>query len=445
MRSLIIAATTLLLGSQALTQSQPQLSVMPVPTSIQAGVGTLTIDRSFSVSVTGSSDAMLDRGTHRFVNELSHETGIQFSPKVFGSSHPTLSIHSEHDSGKVQKLGDDESYSLTVDSSGATLTAANPLGVLHGLQTFLQLVQTGTTGFAVPAVTIHDQPRFPWRGLLIDVGRHFIPLDVLKRNIDGMAAVKMNVLHLHLYDNEGFRLESKRFPKLQEDGSDGMYYSQEEIRDLVSYAHDRGIRIVPEFEMPGHSRSLFAGYPELASGPGPYRLDPGGTDAIMDPTREETYKFIDKFIEEMAKLFPDDYVHIGGDEVNGAQWDANPKIQNFIHAHGMKSNQDLQAYFNQRLQKILSKHHKVMMGWDEVLHPELPKNVVVQSWRGQESLATAARQGYSGLLSYGYYLDLMWPAARHYAVDPMSGVAAILAQRRKDAFSAARRACGRNG
>ena len=140
----------------------------------------------------------------------------------------------------------------------------------------------------------------------------------------------------------------------------------------------------------------------------------------MDPTRESTYKFLEKFIAEMAKLFPDAYFHIGGDEVDGKQWDANPKIQEFIHAHGMKNNQDLQAYFNQRLEKIVAKNHKTMVGWDEILHPDLPKTIVVQSWRGQESLAAAAKQGYSGLLSYGYYLDLMWPAARHYAVDPMS-------------------------
>jgi hexosaminidase len=326
----------------------------------------------------------------------------------------------------VQKLSEDESYELVISESGAKLTAPNPLGVLHGLQTFLQLVETTTNGFAVPVVTIKDRPRFAWRGLLIDVGRHFIPLDVLKRNLDGMAGVKMNVLHWHLYDNEGFRVESKRFPKLQEAGSAGQYYTQAEIREFVAYAHDRGIRIVPEFEMPGHSRSLFAGYPELASGPGPYKIEPGGVDAVMDPTREETYKFIDKLIEEMAKLFPDDYFHIGGDEVNGSQWDANPKIQAFIHSHGMKSNQDLQAYFNQRLQKILNKHHKIMMGWDEVMHPNLPKSVVVQSWRGQQSLATAAQQGYRSLLSFGYYLDLIWPASRHYAVDPMSGAAASL-------------------
>jgi hexosaminidase len=426
MRILLIASAALLLASLAVAQPQHGLNLMPMPSSVQPGVGQLPVDRSFSVAITGFRDATLERGVHRFVAELSRQTGMFLKQKPADSAHPALLIHTVHGSERVQRLGEDESYELVINESGAKLTAPSPLGILHGLQTFLQLVGTTANGFAVPVVTIKDQPRFAWRGLLIDVGRHFIPLDVLKRNLDGMAAVKMNVLHWHLYDNEGFRVESKRFPKLQEAGSDGLYYTQDEIRDFVAYAHDRGIRVVPEFEMPGHSRSLFAGYPELASGPGPYTVEPGGADAVMDPTRGKTYKFIDKFIEEMAKLFPDDYFHIGGDEVNGHQWDANPKIQAFIHAHGMKNNQDLQAYFNQRLQKILSKHHKIMMGWDEVLHPDLPKTVVVQSWRGQQSLATAAQQGYSSLLSFGYYLDLMWPASRHYAVDPISGAAASL-------------------
>jgi hexosaminidase len=426
-RILLIVSAALLLASLAMAQPKSGLNLMlmPMPSFVQTGVGQLPVDRSFSVAITGIRDARLERGVVRFLAELSRQTGM-FLQRPAGSANPTLLIHAVHGSEKAQKLSEDESYELVINQSGAKLTAPNPLGILHGLQTFLQLVEITANGFAVPVVTIKDQPRFPWRGLLIDVGRHFIPLEVLKRNLDGMAAVKMNVLHWHLYDNEGFRVESKRFPKLQEAGSDGLYYTQGEIREFVAYAHDRGIRVVPEFEMPGHSRSLFAGYPELASGPGPYMIEPGGADAVMDPTREETYKFIDKFIAEMAKLFPDDYFHIGGDEVNGNQWDANPKIQAFIHAHGMKSNQDLQAYFNQRLQRILSKHHKIMMGWDEVLHPDLPKTVVVQSWRGQQSLATAAQQGYSGLLSFGYYLDLMWPASRHYAVDPMSGAAASL-------------------
>ncbi|OLC83819.1 MAG: beta-N-acetylhexosaminidase [Acidobacteria bacterium 13_1_40CM_4_57_6] len=426
MRIRLIASAALLLASHAMAQPQHELNLMPMPTSVQPGFGRLAVDQSFSVATTGYKDAMLERGIHRFVAELSRQTGMSLKRKLADSPSPTLLIHAVHGSERVQRLSEDESYELVISESGAKLTAPSPLGILHGLQTFLQLVETTANGFSVPVVTIEDRPRFAWRGLLVDVGRHFIPLDVLKRNLDGMAAVKMNVLHWHLYDNEGFRVESKRFPRLQEAGSDGLYYTQDEIREFVAYAHDRGIRIVPEFEMPGHSRSLFAGYPELASGPGPYKIEPGGADAVMDPTQEKAYKFIDKLFEEMAKLFPDDYFHIGGDEVNGSQWAANPKIQTFIHSHGMKTNQDLQAYFNQRLQKILSKHHKIMMGWDEVLHPDLPRTVVVQSWRGQESLATAARQGYSSLLSFGYYLDLMWPASRHYTVDPMSGAAASL-------------------
>jgi len=417
----------LILACCAAAQSQPQLNLMPMPASVQAGAAQLPITRSFSVAVTGAHDASLDAAVQRFAAQLSDMTGIPFRPKA--DAAPILTVHADHGREAVQKLGEDESYELTVADSSAHLTAPTQLGVLHGLQTFLQLVQITPTGFAAPAVTIKDQPRFPWRGMLIDVSRHFIPLDVLKRNLDGMAAVKMNVLHWHLSDDQGFRVESKTFPKLQEMGSDGLYYTQAEIREFIAYAHDRGIRIVPEFDMPGHSRSWVVGYPDLASGPGPFTLETG--DPIMDPTRESTYKFLEKFIAEMSKLFPDADFHIGGDEVDGKQWNANPKIQEFIHAHGMQNNQDLQAYFNQRLEKILTKNHKIMVGWDEILHPDLPKNIVVQSWRGQQSLAEAAQQGYRGLLSYGYYLDLMWPAARHYAVDPMSGAAAALTPEQK--------------
>ena len=419
MRRLVVVLVFLPLAILATAQSQPPLNLMPMPSSVQSGAGQLLpIDGSFSVAVTGFHDASLDRGIQIFQRQLSRKTEIPFRPKSGGT--PTITIHTDHARDAIQRLGEDESYELTVISRGANLTAPTPLGILRGLQTFLQLVHVTPTGFAVPAITIKDQPRFPWRGLLIDVSRHFIPIDVLKRNLDAMAAVKMNVLHWHLSDDQGFRVESKKFLKLHEMGSEGLYYTQDEIREFIAYAHDRGIRVIPEFDVPGHSRSWFVGYPELASGPGPYTLEDSGINPIMDPTQESTYKFLDKFIEEMAKLFPDAYFHIGGDEVDGKQWDANPKIQTFIHAHGMKNNQDLQAYFNQRLEKIVSKHHKIMMGWDEILHPDLPKTIVVQSWRGQESLAKAAQQGYSGLLSYGYYLDLMWPASRHYAVDPMT-------------------------
>ena len=400
---------------------------MPIPVKVQLGSGQLVVDQSFTAVAVGAKDSRLDGGVVRFLDLLSQQTGMVLNGQPATEANATLVIRIASTSPKVDHVGEDESYTLEITPSRTTLTAPNALGALHGLQTLLQLIQPTPAGFAVPALTIQDQPRFPWRGLLIDVSRHFLPIEVLKRNLDAMAAVKLNVLHWHLTDDEGFRVESKRFPKLQEVGSEGQYYTQAEIRDFIAYARDRGIRVVPEFEMPGHSRALVAAYPELASGAGPYRAGRiSGVDNALDPTREETYKFIDKFIEEMAHLFPDAYVHIGGDEVDDKPWNSNPKIQEFIHAHGMKDNRDLQAYFNQKLQKILSKHGKIMMGWDEILHPGLPKNIVVQSWRGQDSLAESARQGHGTLLSYGYYLDLMWPASRHYAIDPMTGGAATL-------------------
>ena len=412
---------------------QPALSLMPVPASVQPGSGSLRVDSSFSVALTGYTEPRLDRATERFLRQLTHQTAFPLSMKPAKGQRAALVIQTERASKEVQEVGEDESYVLEVTSTGAKLSAPTPLGTMHGLQTFLQLVDVSPDGFAAPAVTIHDQPRFPWRGLMIDSARHFIPLDVVKRNLDGMEAVKMNVFHWHLSENQGFRIESKKFPKLHELGSDGLYYTQEEVRDLIAYARDRGIRVVPEFDMPGHSTAWFVGHPELASGKGPYEIERrwGIFDPAMDPTNEKVYKLLDDLIGEMAKIFPDHFFHIGGDEVNGKEWDANPKIQAYMKAHDIKNNDALQAYFSGRVQKLVVKHGKIVVGWDEVLVPGVPKDIVIQSWRGQASLALAAKQGFRGILSNGYYLDLGWPAARHYAVDPMSGDAANLAPEEK--------------
>src|SRR5579864_7720895 len=432
MRTFIILLALCTMSSFfSIGQESTQLHLMPWPSDLKASTGQMVIDPSFSVSLKGS-DPRLKKTAQIFLDDLRRHTGmlaLDFSiAENPAQGHPSLAITSEHASKEIQELGEDESYQLNVNSSGAELTAPTTLGVMRGLQTFLQLVEMSPQGFAVPAVTIQDRPRFPWRGLMIDSGRHFMPLDVLKRNLDGMAAVKLNVFHWHLSENQGFRVESKRFPKLQEMGSDGLYYTQDQIREVIEYARDRGIRVIPEFDMPGHSTAWFVGYPDLASAPGPYSIERkwGVFDPAMDPTRESTYKFLDAFIGEMAKLFPDQFFHIGGDEVNGKQWDANPKIQQFMHAHSLNSNADLQAYFNTRVQKIVAKHGKTMEGWDEILRPDLPKSIVIQSWRGQKSLGDAAQQGYRGLLSYGYYLDLMQPTSYHYGIDPFGDGAANL-------------------
>jgi hexosaminidase len=404
------------------------VSLMPMPAKVAVVNGQVAIDQNFSVFLRGAKDSRLELEAERFLRNLSRQTGMALNTKLSASPQATLVVQVDHASKELPDLGEDESYTLTVEASGILLKAPTTLGALRGMQTVLQLVVPVSNGFAAPVVTIEDKPRFPWRGLMIDVSRHFQPLDVIRRNLDGMAAVKLNVFHWHLSDNQGFRVESKKFPKLQEMGSDGMFYTQDEVRGIIAYAAERGIRVVPEFDMPGHSTAWFVGYPELASAPGPYEIERhwGIFDPAMDPTKETTYKFLDEFIGEMARLFPDKFFHIGGDEVNGKQWDANPQIQAFKKAHGLKDNAALQTYFTNRVQKLVEKHGKTMIGWDEILNPDSPKTVVIQSWRGADSLAQAAKQGYRGILSNGYYVDLNWPTARHYAMDPMGGAAANL-------------------
>ncbi len=395
------------------------LNLMPWPAHVTPGKGALALSNSLTISARGG-DTRVAHGVGRFIDQLRRQAGTPFAVG-FPSESGQIDIFCTGSGAAVQQLGEDETYTLTVDEHQARLSAPNPLGILHGLKTLLQLVQAGQQGWIIPAVSIEDRPRFPWRGLMIDVSRHFMPLDAIRRNIDGMEAVKLNVLHLHLSDDQGFRAESLRYPKLQQMGSDGLFYTQEQIRDLIAYARDRGLRIVPEFDMPGHSTSWLVGYPELASAPGPYQIEREWSihAPCMNPALDSTYEFLDGFIGEMTGLFPDAFFHIGGDEVNGDQWNASTSIQTWMREHNIRDNHALQAYFNQRVQAIVAKHGKRMEGWDEILDPSLPKDILIQSWRGQKSLAEAARLGYDGLLSSGWYLDLMQSAATHYTVDPL--------------------------
>jgi hexosaminidase len=303
----------------------------------------------------------------------------------------------------------------------ARLRAATSLGALHGLETLRQLVRGAGETAELPVVAIDDRPRFPWRGLLLDAGRHFMPVEVVKRTLDGMAAVKLNVLHWHLTEDQGFRIESRRFPRLAALGSDGLFYTQEQLRQVVAYARERGIRVVPELDMPGHATSWFVGHPELATLPGPYAIERrwGIHDPVMDPTREETYTFLDALLGELAELFPDPYVHVGGDEVTARHWNESSRVRAFLYEHGLRDNEALQAAFNARVVALLAAHGKSAIGWDEVLHDDLPRTTVVQSWRGAAALAESARRGFPALLSHGFYLDHMQTAAYHYAVDPL--------------------------
>lgn len=408
--------------AQMSTALHPRHNLMPVPAMAQFQSGQLAINHTFTVAISGHRDHRLEAGIARAVRRLEGRMGVEL-PRPFAAdaTTATLVVECQQPGQTVPSVDEDESYSLEVSDKQAALRAPTVVGALRGLETFLQLLECDRDGYYIPSVSIHDQPRFRWRGLLIDVGRHYQPLDVLKRNLDAMAAVKLNVLHWHLTEDQGFRIESRKYPKLHRMGSDGLYYTQDQVREIIAYARDRGIRVVPEFDMPGHTTSWFVGHPELASAPGPYQIErkAGIMEPAFDPTRENVYKFLDKFLGEMAALFPDAYMHIGGDEVEGKHWNQNPKIQAFMKKKGIKDNHALQAYFNQHIAKILKKHGKKMVSWDEILHPDLPKDIVIQSWRGPASLAEAAKRGYDGILSAGYYIDLIHPASRHYLVDPL--------------------------
>lgn len=383
----------------------------------------MQITQQFDISINGHSEPRLIRLRQRILARVARQTGVP----VLGGA-PALFIECAGPGADVQKLGEDESYTLTIDNRKATLRAPNPLGILRGAETFLQLIEQDESGWSVPALKVEDQPRFAWRGLHIDVSRHWQPVDVILRNLDGMAAVKLNVFHWHLSDDQGFRMESKRYPQLQQKASDGNYYTQDQVRMVIAYARDRGIRVIPEFDIPGHASAWLAAMPELGSAPGPYSIERrmGVFDPTLDPTKEAVYEMLDGFIGEMAALFPDEFFHIGGDEVTGKPWKASASIQAFMRTKGLKDQHDLQRYFNRRVQAIVAKHGKRMEGWDEILNPGLPKDIVIQSWRGQKWLVDAARQGYSGLLSAGYYLDLMHPAGQHYGVDPLDPSAGSL-------------------
>jgi hexosaminidase len=381
---------------------------IPLPWKSVPAAGHLLIDSSFAIEVHGFTDPRMDSTVRRFTARISRQTGIP----IVGGKTVLVVEHSP--------AGGDESYELDISPEKAVLGASTVEGALHGLETFAQLIEPGAEGFEVASVHIEDHPRFPWRGLMIDCSRHWMPIEVIERNLDAMAAVKLNVLHWHLSDDQGFRVESKRFPRLQELGSDGHFYTQDQVRHIIAYARDRGIRVVPEFDIPGHTTSWFVGYPELASAPGPYTIERswGIFQPTMDPSREEIYKFLDKFLGEMTALFPDHYFHVGGDEVDPTQWKQSVSIQAFARERHLNTPDDLQAYFIHRVQEILKKYGKTMIGWDEVLNPDLESDTVIQSWRGQAALADAAKQGHRGILSFGYYLDHLQPASFHYGVDP---------------------------
>lgn len=383
----------------------PPAEASPVPLRFSQA---LTLRAEGPVSADMLGDAL--RRTQAALHAHAARHGQADAPPL------TLELHVDAADGELPRFGMDERYELTLDARGARLHAANHVGLHWALRTLLQCLSA-----PVPrAVHIEDAPRFPWRGVLLDPARRFLPLPVLLQALEGMAALRLNVLHLHLSDDQGFRLASERFPLLGELGGAGQCYSHDDIRRLVDAAAARGIRVVPELDMPGHCQSWLVAYPDLAPVGQSWTLrQPFGIGrASLDPTRERTYAFIAELLDEVCGLFPDDYVHIGGDEVHPKAWHDVPHIQAFMAEHGFADQRALQHHFTTRVCTIVESLGRKAVAWDEVLGFPLPANLTVQAWRGGAARDRALATGRDVIFSSPYYLDLFYASSTHYAVDP---------------------------
>jgi len=422
--SLIILIALAALAMTTPVQAVPQApsAFLPVPRASQITASKNALPQSFRIEWRGHRSPLLTRAAERF--EQSWTRRLQTVPSP--GPRARLIIECRSDDPQYLNPNQKEAYNLTLKDGQVHLVADGPAGVLYGLASLRQAVIDGPAGPHLTLGTIQDAPRFVWRGIMIDVARHFMSPDSLKRQIDAMEQVKLNVLHLHLSDNEGFRVESRLYPKLHEVGAHGQYYSQAQIRELVAYARDRGIRIVPEFDVPGHTLAILNAYPELASGPTAGANYISAMNSALNPTIPETYAFLDGLFSEMAGLFPDPYFHVGGDEVTGEHWAKNPQIQAFMATKGLKSKVELEGYFHDQLAAQLRRRGKIVIGWEEIGRVETGKDTVIQAWRGSGSMAKATALGHPVIVSAGYYLDLLEPAISAYRVDTQDPAASGL-------------------
>ena len=336
---------------------------------------------------------------------------------------------------KVDSLGK-EGYTLNINEDGVTLQANEGAGFFYGFQTLLQIV--GEHGKKLPYATITDYPRFGYRGLHLDVSRHMFPVEAIKKYIDLIALHKLNRFHWHLTDDQGWRIEIKKYPKLQEisafrketvighartadrknpksyDGKRyGGFYTQEEVKDIVKYAADRYITVIPEIEMPGHALAALAAYPQLGCTGGPYQTATtwGVFEEVFCAGKEETFTFLQGVIDEVVPLFPAPYIHVGGDECPKESWKKCPQCQKRIKTEGLKDEHELQSYVIQRMEKYINSKGKQIIGWDEILEGGLAPNATVMSWRGEEGGIAAAKQNHDVIMTptgwcyFDYYQD----------------------------------------
>ncbi|MBM4204991.1 MAG: hypothetical protein FJ194_12700 [Gammaproteobacteria bacterium] len=379
------------------------MNVLPTPRQISIRTGSVILpDR---VRLEGPGSERVNRAVRRVLGISCYESDSAFTIRWSSAAdYPTGA----------------EGYRLQMTENSIELDAESIWGALHGITSLSQLVD----GRSIPCVEIVDAPRYAWRGLMLDPARRFLPVDVLETVIDGLAALKLNVLHLHLSDDQGFRFESKAHPKLASHDR----YTQVQLKTLVEFAADRGVRIVPEFDVPGHVTSWLMAYPEWGNKTAKMTTRFGVHPGCLNPADERVYTALEALFDEVIEVFPDPCIHIGGDEVHSSWWKEDLAIQSFMEANGLADSAALQAYFTGRIVAMLKVRGRKVVGWDEVLHPLLPEGVVVQSWRGATARDRALRVGHDCIVSSGFYLDLFYPGAVHRAFRPDAPQAELLAQ-----------------
>lgn len=415
-------------------------AIIPKPNSLTPAEGSFTFGNSTLIYAgTGATpEARL------FGEQLAPGTGLKLEVKEFQTTAPAAegAVIMALDPA-LQQLGP-EGYRLEITPVRATIGAYRPAGLFYACQTIRQLLppealaQSPATGveWKIPCCRIEDSPRFSWRGHLFDVGRHFFTVDEVKRSIDLLALHKANVFHWHLTEDQGWRLEIKRYPKLtgvgawrtEKDGSRyGGFYTQDQVRDVIAYATARHVNVVPEIEMPGHSSAVIASYPELGCTGGPYKVgsDWGIYKDVYCAGQERTYQFIYNVLDEVIALFPSQYIHIGGDECPKERWTTCPKCQARIKGENLKDEHELQSYFVKRIDKYLADHGRRLVGWDEILEGGLAPGAVVQSWRGTKGGVDAANSGHDVIMSptSHCYLDYSYATTsleETYSYDPIT-------------------------
>jgi hexosaminidase len=452
MRKVLFMFVCLFFISHSFGQAVNDISLIPQPVSMKRMDGNFTLPASLAIE----ADAAGTKVAGWLSKKIAMATGYNVSVTAHSAATGTIRLLLIND-----KTANKEQYLLKADASGVSITASDPAGLFYGVQTLLQLLPAAIesktvvqqTSWTVPAVEITDYPRFGWRGLMFDVSRHFFTKPEVKEFIDEMARYKFNLLHLHLTDDEGWRIEIKSYPKLTEVGAwnvkktgtfgtfsdpaadeprnNGGFFTQDDIKEIVAYAKDQFVNIMPEIDVPGHSLAAIASYPELSCTPGTYKVNSGEkfmvwppkghfyglVDNTLCPANDKVYTFLDKVFTEVAALFPFEYIHMGGDETARNFWEKSPEIKSLMKRENLKNLDEVQSYFVKRVEKIIESKGKKLIGWDEILDGGLAPNATVMSWRGIKGGIEATKQGHQVVMSPTTfaYLDFMQSDA---AIEP---------------------------